>query len=92
MKHRRLLIGSVVLIPIGIALWVVGSVIAPFGIVEQTSGWWIFSSTTYETTWVYYLGLALAVGGLITIIGGASGIVITLILEFLDREKTQPTT
>jgi hypothetical protein len=92
MKHRRLFIGSMVLIPVGIALLIVGNVISPLGMFGQTHGWWIFSSTTYETTGVYYLGLALTLGGLITIIGGTSGIVITIILEFLDREKTQPTT
>jgi hypothetical protein len=37
MEHRRLFIGSMVLIPVGIALLIVGNVIAPLGMFGQTS-------------------------------------------------------
>ncbi len=72
-------------IPVGIILLILGNIIAPFGIQEHTSGFWIFTTTYHETTGVYYLGFALAVVGLITVIGGTSGIIISIVLETLDK-------
>jgi len=72
-------------IPVGIILLILGNIIAPFGVQEHTSGFWIFTTIYSEATGVYYLGFALAVTGLITIIGGISGIIISIVLEILDR-------
>jgi hypothetical protein len=80
-----LFVGSMVSIPVGIILLILGNIIAPFGVQEHTSGLWIFATTYYEATGVYYLGFALAIIGLITIIGGMSGIIISVVLEILDK-------
>ena len=86
MKHRKLLIGSIIAISIGIVLWlVVGPVIAASGVYTYQTGWWIFSQTHSGTTTAYWAGLTLAVIGLIIVIGGITGITISLLLEFLDR-------
>jgi len=92
MKHRRLFIGSMVLIPIGIALIIIGRVVAPFGIVGHTEWFFIIPYTEYEKTWVYYLALGLSTVGLITIIGGISGIAISLILEAMGMREEKPVT
>jgi len=77
-------------IPVGIILLVLGNIIAPFGVQEHTSGFWVFAATHSEVTGVYYLGFALAVIGLITMIGGMSGIVISIVLEILDKYLYAP--
>ena len=92
MKHRRLFIGSIVSIPIGIALIIIGNVIAPFGVVGRTEWFFIIPYTAYEKTWVYYLGLGLSTVGLITIIGGISGIIMSSILEAMARREERPVT
>lgn len=90
MRHRKLFVGSMVAISVGIILLVLGNIIMPFGIEEHMSGFWIFTKTWYEGTVVYYLGFAIAVIGLITIIGGISGIIISIVLELLDRYAYAP--
>lgn len=90
MRHRRLFVGSMISIPVGITLLILGNIIAPFGVQEHTNGFWIFTATHHGATGVYYLGFALAVGGLITIIGGISGIIISMVLEILDRYMYTP--
>jgi len=87
MKHRRLFIGSIVLIPIGITLIIIGDALAPFGVVGHTEWFFIFPYTAYEKTWVYYLALGLSTVGLITIIGGISGMIMSLILEVMARRE-----
>jgi len=77
-------------IPIGIILIILGNVIAPFGIQEHTSGFWIFTTLHHEATELYYMGFAIAVAGLITIVGGVSGIIISVVLEILDRHTYAP--
>jgi len=90
LRHRRLFVGSMVSIPVGIVLLILGNIIAPFGVQEHASGFWIFTTTYYEATGVYYFGFALAVIGLITMIGGISGIIISMVLEILDRYVYTP--
>ncbi|MDH5713454.1 MAG: hypothetical protein OEY83_05895 [Candidatus Bathyarchaeota archaeon] len=85
MRHRRLFVGSMVSIPIGIILLILGNIIAPFGVQDHASGFWIFTTIHSEATGAYYLGFALAVIGLVTIIGGISGIIISIVLEILDK-------
>ena len=90
MKHRKLFLGSIVSIPVGIILFFVGGVIAPFGIVGHPTGWWLFQTITYEATWVYYLGYGLSVVGIITIIGGISGVIMSSILEVMAGKEERP--
>ena len=90
MRHRRLFVGSMISIPVGITLLILGNILAPFGVQESTSGFWIFTATHQGVTGVYYLAFALAVVGLITIIGGISGIIISIVLEILDRYMYAP--
>lgn len=88
MKHRRLLVGSIVAIPIGLVLWIIiGTTIALAGIATHQEGWWIFSQTVTELTTTYWVGLAISLLGLIIVIAGISGIIIAFVLEILDRGK-----
>jgi len=87
-KHRRLLIGSVICIPIGIILWViVGSTIAMAGISSHFEGWWIFGSAVTDVTTTYWVGVAVSMAGLIFLIVGGFGILLAVLLEFLDRQR-----
>lgn len=72
-----------ILIPIGVILWIVGSIVGPYGI--ETTGWWIFTTTT--RTWLYWVGLILVIIGMVAVISGVSGIVISGVLEILDRRS-----
>ena len=91
MKHRRLLIGSIIAIPIGIILWVIiGPVIALAGITSHYEGWWIFGQTVTEVTATYWIGVALSLAGLIILIVGVVGIILAFVLEILDREHKTP--
>ena len=88
MKHRRLLIGSIISIPVGLVLWlIIGTTIALAGISSHQEGWWIFSQTVTELTTTYWIGLTITIVGLISVIAGISGIIIAFVLEILDREK-----
>lgn len=92
MKHRRLLVGSIIAIPIGVILWVViGPIVALAGITSRYEGWWIFGRTVTEVTATYWVGVVLSIVGLIISIGGIVGIVLAIILEFLDRQQVAPT-
>lgn len=93
MKHRRLLIGSIIAIPIGIILWVIiGPIVAFAGITSHYEGWWIFGQTVTEVTATYWVGVALSIVGLIILIVGVVGIILAFVLEILDREhKTSAT-
>lgn len=91
MKHRRLLIGSIIAIPIGVILWVIiGPIVAFAGITSHQEGWWIFSQTVYEVTTTYWIGYALSVVGLIILIVGVVGIILAFVLEVLDRQRKTP--
>lgn len=92
MKHRRLLIGSIIAIPIGIILWaIIGPIVALAGITSRYEGWWIFGRTVTEVTTTYWVGVALSVVGLIILIIGVVGIILAFVLEFLDRQRKTPT-
>jgi len=92
MKHRRLLVGSIIAIPIGIIFWVIiGPTIAFAGISTHQEGWWIFSQTVTDITVTYWVGVALSLSGLIITIAGITGIILAFVLELLDREKQPPT-
>lgn len=91
MKHRRLLIGSIIAIPIGIILWaIIGPIVAFAGITSHYEGWWIFGQTVTEVTATYWVGVALSLGGLIILIVGVAGIILAFVLEILDREHKTP--
>ena len=92
MKHRRLLIGSIIAIPIGIIFWVIiGPTIAFAGLSTHQEGWWIFSETVTDVTTTYWVGVTLSILGLIIMIGGITGIILAFVLELLDRGKTPST-
>lgn len=92
MKHRRLLVGGIIAIPIGIIFWaVIGPTIAFAGISSHQEGWWIFGQTVTDITATYWVGVALSILGLIITIAGITGIILAFVLELLDREK-QPST
>jgi len=91
LKHRRLLIGSIITIPIGLILWaIIGPIVALAGITSHWEGWWIFGQTVTEVTATYWVGVALSIVGLIILIGGVFGIILALVLEFLDRQPKTP--
>lgn len=88
LKHRKLLIGSIIAIPIGFILWVIiGPVVAFAGITSHQEGWWIFSQTVYDVTATFWIGYALSIIGLIILIGGVVGIILAVVLEVLDRQR-----
>jgi hypothetical protein len=88
MKHREMLLVSIVIMAIGLILWlVIGPIILIFGVGSSTSGWWIFSETNYYLTPLGYLGLGLAIGGLVLLIIGILVLVITIVLELTERNK-----
>lgn len=87
MKHRRLLIGSIIAIPIGFILWaIIGPIIAFAGITSHYEGWWIFGQTVTEVTTTYWVGVGLSLVGLIILIVGVVGIILAFVLEILDKE------
>ena len=92
MKHRRLLVGSIIAIPVGIIFWaIIGPTIAFAGISSHQEGWWIFGQTVTDITATYWVGVALSILGLIITIGGITGIILAFVLELLDRGKTPST-
>jgi len=92
MKHRRLFVGSIIAIPVGIIFWaIIGPTIAFAGISSHQEGWWIFSQTVTDITATYWVGVALSILGLIIMIAGITGIILVFVLELLDREKQPPT-
>lgn len=92
MKHRRLLIGSIIAIPIGIILWaIIGPIIAFAGITSHYEGWWIFGQTVTEVTATYWIGVALSLAGLIILISAIFGIILACVLEVLDRQHKAST-
>lgn len=84
MKHRKSLLLSIWGIAIGIILWISGSIVGGMGIIYHAGGF--FTSGSYETTWVYYLGVGMVWSGIIILILGAFGVVTTFIREYLDKE------
>ena len=92
MKYRRLLVGSIIAIPVGIIFWaIIGPIVAFAGISSHQEGWWIFSETVTDITATYWIGIALSILGLIIMIGGITGIILAFVLELLERGK-QPST
>lgn len=71
-------------IAIGISLLISGSLVGGIGIIYHAGGW--FSSSWYETTWAYYVGVGLAWSGIIVLILAVFGLITTFIREYLDRE------
>jgi hypothetical protein len=89
LKHRRLLVGSIIAIPIGVILWVIlGPVVAMAGVSSHEEGWWIFSQTVTDITATYWVGVAISLIGLIVLIAGVTGIIVAFVPELLDRGKT----
>ena len=84
MKHRKSLLVSIWGIAIGIILLISGSMIGGMGIIYHVGGW--FTPSTYEYTWMFYLGVGMVWSGIIVLILGVFGIITTFIREFLDRE------
>jgi hypothetical protein len=78
MKHRKSFLLSVLGIVIGIILWFSGAILNHIGIVHHYSGG---AAGIYEYTTLYYLGIALGFAGVILIILGIFGLVITIIKE-----------
>jgi len=95
MIHRKLFLGSIIALAVGIILsFVVGPAIALAGITSHFEGWWIFGQTVYEKTPVYWVGYGLSLTGLVILIGAGFGLVIAIIMEILDRPSktsTMPT-
>lgn len=88
MKHRKLLVGSVIAIPIGLVLWIIiRTAITLAGIAALQEGLWIFSQTVIELTTTHWVGLAICILGLIIVIAGTSEIIIAFVLEILDKGK-----
>jgi hypothetical protein len=88
LKHRRLLVGSIIAIPVGVIFWVIlGPIVAMSGISSHEEGWWIFSRTVTDVTTTYWAGVAISLAGLIVLIAGVTGIVVAFVLELLDRGK-----
>ena len=83
MKHRKSLLVSVWVIAIGIVLWIPGSIIGGMGIIYHSGGW--FTPSTYEYTWMFYLGVGMVWSGIIVLILGVFGIITTFIREYLDK-------
>ncbi|MCW4055208.1 MAG: hypothetical protein NWE82_00330 [Candidatus Bathyarchaeota archaeon] len=86
MKHRRVLIGSIILIAVGLPLWLaIGPALASMGIDVQIeeSGWWIFKEKNYVyyETPMYWLGFGLTLGGLMVFAIGVALLPIVLVLE-----------
>jgi hypothetical protein len=85
MKYRKSLLISIWVIAIGIVLWISGNIIGGMGIIYHAGGF--FSSSWYEYTWVFNLGVGMAWAGIIILILGAFGILTTSIREYLDKEQ-----
>jgi hypothetical protein len=87
MKYRSLLIGSVICLPIGVILgFIIGPVIASAGVSSHFEGWWIFGSTVTDITATYWVGVGIAIVGIIFLIAGVFGILMAFLLEALDRQ------
>jgi len=87
LKHRRLLIGSIITIPIGFILWqIIGPIVALVGVTSRWEGWWIFGHTVTEVTTTYWIGVTIWVAGLIILIAGVVGLILAFVLEILDRQ------
>jgi hypothetical protein len=86
MKHRRELVFSIWGIALGIILLVSGSLLGTF---TWHRTWW-FHPIYFEPAWAYYLTVGLAWAGVIVLILGIFGFVLTLLSEFFDREKKTP--
>lgn len=88
MKHRRMLIASIIMLGIGIVLWqVLGPAIALAGVTSHYEGWWPFGSTVTELTPLYWVGFALSVTGFVIFIIAIVLLILAFVLEILDREK-----
>ena len=93
LRNKRLLIGSIIAIPIGFILWViVGPVIAQAGISSHFEGWWIFGSNVTDISTTYWVGVGLSLVGEIIVIIGGVGIFLALVLEGLDKSNKPMTT
>ena len=87
LRYKNLLIGSIIAIAVGIILWVfIGPFVALLGITSHTEGWWIFGQTVTDYTPVFWVGVAISIAGIIVLVGGIVGIILSLILEFLARK------
>ena len=86
MKYRKSLLISIWVIALGIILWISGLVIGGMGIIYHEGGW--FSSSWYEYTSMFYLGVGMVWSGIIALIVGVFGIITTFIREYLDKGQT----
>lgn len=92
MRHRRMLISSIIIIAVGLCLWyLVGPIIMSFGLETGSyeTGWWIFTQTHYYTyiTPLFYVGLALALIGLLLVAVGVTLSVVFIVLELTSKEE-----
>lgn len=92
MKHRRLLIGGIIAITLGIIFLIVGPVVAQAGISSHFEGWWIFGTTVTDVSATYWVGVTLSLAGLIIVIIGIVGIILSFVLEVLDKSPKPSTT
>jgi hypothetical protein len=92
LKHRRLLIGGIITITLGIILLIIGPVVAQAGISSHFEGWWIFGTTVTDITTTYWVGVALTLAGFIIVIIGFVGIILSFVLEVLDKSQKPITT
>jgi hypothetical protein len=85
LKHRRLLVGSIIAIPIGFILWaLIGPIVALVGIPSHYGVVPIMGGNEVTTT--FWVGVALSMVGLIILIIGVVCIILAFVLEFSDRE------
>jgi len=92
LRHQRLLNGSTRTIYLGIILYVVGSIVAGFGIQVYTYMGPGILTTIYTETIVYDVGIVLVFSGIVAVIVGVSGIIVSVVLEFFERKRVQQPT
>jgi ABC-type Fe3+ transport system permease subunit len=97
MRYRKMLISSIILMGVGVGLWfVIGPVVMVLGIetgsYETSSFFGLFTETHFYqyATPTFYLGLALALGGIIILIVGIILAVIVAVLEFTKNTSLKP--
>ena len=87
MRYIKLLVGSIIAIGVGILLWVlIGPLVAISGITSHFEGWWIFGETVTDITPTFWVGVALSAVGVIGMVGGIVGVILSLVLEFLGKK------
>jgi hypothetical protein len=84
MKHKKPLL-SVCGIAVGILLLISGSIVSGMGIIRHWGG--DNTARYFEYTTGYYVGVYMGWAGIIILILGVFGIVISFIREYLDRKR-----